>query len=132
MSTNVGRETHHVAHSTNSGTFLERFAYNVGNSATAATVFGDPVERGGITVIPVAKARWGVGGGAGSNPSDASRGEGTGGGAGVAVTPIGYIEVKDGRARFRPIYDPALLVRLLVAAGFVAMLVLRGVRRLAR
>ena len=30
--------------------------------ARAATVFGEPVKRGVITVIPVAKARWGFGG----------------------------------------------------------------------
>ena len=40
-------------------------AEKLGAVAKAATVFGEPVERDGVTVIPVAKARWGFGGGAG-------------------------------------------------------------------
>src|SRR5260221_14178155 len=39
--------------STGSGTFLERLANRVGINSKVSTVFGDPVERDGITVIPV-------------------------------------------------------------------------------
>ncbi len=38
--------------------FLERLAEKLGMHATAATVFAPPVERDGVTVIPVAKARF--------------------------------------------------------------------------
>jgi uncharacterized spore protein YtfJ len=44
--------------------FIEGMAEKLGAVARAATIFGEPVERDGITVIPVAKARWGFGGGA--------------------------------------------------------------------
>jgi uncharacterized spore protein YtfJ len=44
---------------------LERLAGHVGGKAGAKAVFGDPVERDGVTVIPVARVRWGVGAGGG-------------------------------------------------------------------
>ena len=63
-------------------------------------VFGDPIERGDVTVIPVAKARFGVGGGdARKNKRGAP---GSGGGGGAIVSPAGYIEIHaDGTTRFR-------------------------------
>ncbi|MFL5700606.1 MAG: spore germination protein GerW family protein [Ktedonobacteraceae bacterium] len=131
MNTNIGHEAD-VERSGRGGTFLERFANRVGNSARASTIFAEPVERNGVTVILVAKARWGVGGGAGSGRGEKPAGEDMGGGAGVSVTPVGYVELKDGKARFRPIYDPGLLLQLIIGLGFVAMLVLRGVRKLVR
>ena len=45
---------------TNSGSaqgFVASLAEKLGATARAATIFGDPVERDGVTVIPVAKAR---------------------------------------------------------------------------
>ncbi len=133
MSTNIGQETE-LDRSSASGTFLERLANRVGFNAKASVVFADPVERDGVTVIPVAKARWGFGGGAGSGrDADESRaGEGSGGGGGVMVSPVGYIELKDGNARFRPIYDSGTMLQLFIGAGIVTMLVLRGVRKLVR
>jgi uncharacterized spore protein YtfJ len=41
---------------------LKRIGRAVGDKANVSTVFGEPVERAGITVIPVAKARFGFGG----------------------------------------------------------------------
>jgi quercetin dioxygenase-like cupin family protein/uncharacterized spore protein YtfJ len=133
VSTNIGHETD-VERSGRGGTFLERFANRVGNSARASTIFAEPVERNGVTVILVAKARWGMGGGADTSGGrgESPAGEGTGGGAAMSVTPVGYVELKDGKARFRPIYDPGMLLQLIIALGFVTMLVLRGVRKLVR
>jgi uncharacterized spore protein YtfJ len=48
--------------------FVERIAERVGAKANVRAVFGDPIERDGITVIPVARIRWGFGGGAGRGP----------------------------------------------------------------
>src|SRR5215469_6449674 len=120
--------------STGSGTFLERLANRVGINSKVSTVFGDPVERGGITVIPVAKVGWGFGGGAGSgsNPNQNQAGEGSGGGGGTMVYPVGYIELRDGRATFYPIYDFGTILRLVIGAGIIAMLLLRSIRKLVR
>lgn len=86
--------------------FIGSMAEKLGAVARAATVFGEPVERDGITVIPVAKARWGFGGGAGQRKDESGGGkqeDGAGGGGGVQVTPIGFIEIKNHEANFRPI-----------------------------
>jgi len=48
--------------------FVVRMAERIGAKVNVKTVFGEPVERDGITVIPVAKVRWAFGGGAGRGP----------------------------------------------------------------
>src|SRR5258707_5309740 len=100
--------------STGSGTFLERLANRVGINSKVSTVFGDPVERDGITVIPVAKVSWGFGGGAGSgsNPRQSQVGEGSCRGGGTMADPLWFIEIKNGRATSYPIYDFGTMLRL--------------------
>lgn len=107
--------------------FVERLAQQISTSVTAQTIYGTPVERDGITVIPVARATYGFGGGGGAR---ASEGEGAGGGAGVVITPVGYIELKEGHSRFRPIRSS--VVPLVAVSGLVALLLLRSVPRLLR
>lgn len=68
---------------------LSAIAERIGARLGAATVFGAPVERDGVTVVPVAAARFGFGAGSGSDPS--KRQEGEGGGGGGIVAPMGYI-----------------------------------------
>jgi uncharacterized spore protein YtfJ len=67
---------------------LERVGQTVGERAHVSTIFGEAVEREGVTVIPVAKARFGFGGGGGSGSREGDEGSGGGGGGGVAVGPI--------------------------------------------
>jgi uncharacterized spore protein YtfJ len=105
---------------------LDRLAQRLGGSATVSTVFGAPVERGDLTVIPVAKATYGFGGGSGS----ANGHDGTGGGGGVRVVPVGYIEIHQGAARYRPIRDWAVLIAVLAAGSLGGMAVARGISRL--
>jgi uncharacterized spore protein YtfJ len=107
-------------------TFVERLAQRVGSSFGAATLFGEPIERGEITVIPVARAAWGFGGGSGSGPDNA--GAGAGGGGGGSAWPVGYIELRDSQTRFRPIVDPRPIV-LAAAFGLLAGLVAAARRR---
>jgi uncharacterized spore protein YtfJ len=102
--------------------FVERLAERVGGAASSSLVYGAPVEHQGVKVIPVAKARWGFGGGGGSRDG---AGEGSGGGGGVWVSPVGYIEMKDGSSRFRPIRGPAAMLPVVMAAGFFALLIAR-------
>lgn len=117
--------------------FLDRLAERLGGKATAAAVFGAPVERGGVTVIPVARVRWGFGGGSGRgrNAEEAGEGSGEGGGGGAGVSPLGYIEISDGRTEFRRIRDASSflpLAPILIAAGVSIMLILTGVARVRR
>jgi uncharacterized spore protein YtfJ len=100
---------------------LERIGQTVGRRAQASTVFGEPVQREGVTVIPVAKARFGFGGGGGAGSHEGDEGSGGGGGGGAAVSPIGFIEVRDSGAEFKRISTPMDLIPL-VAAGAIAAL----------
>jgi uncharacterized spore protein YtfJ len=99
-----GGETMDLEKTGSADTFIGTMAEKLGAVARVATVFGEPVERDGITVIPVAKARWGFGGGAGQRKDEGGQQEdGAGGGGGVQVTPVGFIEIKNQAANFRPI-----------------------------
>lgn len=117
------------AERTRADSFLERLAERLGGAARSSVIYGDPVERSGVTVITVAKARWGLGGGSGG---DAESGEGSGGGGGVTVSPVGYIEIKDGDSSFHAIRDPMAVLALALAGSFGALFLLRGLRKLVR
>ncbi len=140
--------------------FIERIAERVGAKATVKSVFGDPVERDGITIIPVAKVRWGFGGGAGMGaapvavgpgldgttdadgestvPGDAgsgtrmTSGSGSGGGGGMTAEPVGYLEIGPDGATFIPITPAMPSPGFLLAAGATAALVLRALAKLLR
>ena len=106
--------------------FISAMAEKLGAVAQASTVFGEPVERDGITVIPVAKARWGFGGGGGQRKADVEGGtqeDGAGGGGGVQVTPVGFIEVRNHEAVFRPIRTVSL--GWIVAGGILGLFMVR-------
>ncbi|MHB9288239.1 spore germination protein GerW family protein [Halobacteriales archaeon Cl-PHB] len=73
------------------------------DSANARAVFGDPVERGGRTVIPVARYGFGFGGGSGTEPGeedDEAAGSGVGMGGGLMARPVGALEITDHDTRF--------------------------------
>jgi uncharacterized spore protein YtfJ len=100
-------------------TFLDRLSEKIDQTVGAKAVFGAPIEREGTTVIPVARARWGLGGGVGTRIMKEAGGpqSGSGGGGGGVMTPVGFIEICDGRAAFRPIRDRRLLVLAGAALG---------------
>ena len=99
------------------GGFVERLALRLGVAADASHVFGAPVVRDGLTVIPVARAVYGFGGGSGGREGET----GAGGGAGVALTPIGFIEMGAGGAHFRHFRDPLTLLPVVAASGLAAL-----------
>ena len=108
--------------------FLERLAERLGMNASAKAVYAEPVERDGTTIIPVAKVRWGFGGGGGKSKKE----RGIGAGGGVHVSPLGYIEMKDGATEFKPIRDPVALVPVVLVAGATGWVLLRALRKLIR
>jgi uncharacterized spore protein YtfJ len=134
MGQNAGTES-----TASDGSFLKDLAERLGQYTTAKTVFGEPVEREGVTVIPVAKARLGFGGGAGGGygpdkegAEGKTGGQGSGGGGGSTIQPLGYIEIKDGATTFRRIYDPANVVPIILVSALVWLIFLRGLRRLLK
>ncbi len=96
------------------------------DALTVQKVFGEPIERGEVTVIPVAKALGGSGGGSGQ---DRSGDGGEGGGFAVRVKPVGVYVIEQGHVRWVPAVDP---VRAVLASGLTAMALLAAVRRIAR
>ncbi len=81
-------------------------------------VFGDPIEKDGFTVIPVAMVVGGGGGGSGPM-SETDPAEGGGGGFGGLARPAGvYVMSEDGVS-----WRPALDITLLGLAG-IALLTL--------
>lgn len=123
MDTTAGQQS-----KTRKSSFIERLAEKVGVNANAKTIYSEPVQCDGITVIPVAKVRWGFGGGSGSKAGKRGRG----GGGGIQISPLGYIEMKEGRTEYRPIHDPASWGPLMVIGGAVGWVLLRGLRKLIR
>jgi uncharacterized spore protein YtfJ len=95
---------------------VDRMWKGVRDAITAKRVYGDPVERDGVTVIPAAAVRGGSGGGGDS--------EGNGGGGfGVMARPIGAYVIQNGRVSWRPAVD--LNRVLLLAAALVYLLARR-------
>ncbi|MDJ0925435.1 MAG: spore germination protein GerW family protein [Acidimicrobiia bacterium] len=87
---------------------------------STATVFGDPIEHDGLTVIPAARVV--AGGGGGRGVDQGAQREGDGGGAGLLARPAGALVINDGRV----IWKPAITVES------VATLVLLAIIWLAR
>ena len=68
------------------------------NFSGVKTLYGDPIETQGKTVIPVARIAYGFGAGSGSRTDDQS--SGGGGGGGLKATPIGVVEITPQATRF--------------------------------
>jgi uncharacterized spore protein YtfJ len=93
----------------NAADTLEKMSNSLGSHATVKSVFGDPIQVDGKTVVPIAKIAYGFGAGGGSHPgrhngdgTDASgeRTEGGGGGGGVRAFPAGALEITATGTRF--------------------------------
>lgn len=77
-------------------------------------VYGDPVERDGVTVVPAALVIGGTGGGGDSD------GDG-GGGLGLIARPVGAWEIRDGNVRWRPVVDLSRVLLVLAVLGLFAL-----------
>lgn len=109
---------------------LDHLASSIGDRVGAGAVFGPPVSGEGVTVIPVARARFGFGGGGGPSPD--GHGEGAGGGGGGSTRPVGFIEMRGGRVRFRRFPNPLAFVAGVLLLLGVAALLTRTARRCGR
>jgi uncharacterized spore protein YtfJ len=85
-------------------------------------VFGEPIDRDGVTYLPAAKVRGGGGGGGDT--------EGNGGaGFGVASKPAGVYVIRNGDAEWRPAIDINRIVLGGQLVAIIALLVLRWIVR---
>jgi uncharacterized spore protein YtfJ len=102
---------------------LTALAERIGGRLNASTVYGEPIERDGVTVVPVTAIRVGIGAGGGTDPAKGQEGEGGGGGG--SATPAGYIELKGGRSRFVPVVHPVRMAALVCGTLLAGLLILR-------
>jgi len=101
------------------------------HQAAAGTVFGEPISRGDITIIPVARisGRGGGGGGGGGPDGEHAGGSGSGSGLKLSAEPAGVFVVDGGRVQWRPSGD---VNKMIVGGQLVAIAALLTVRALVR
>jgi uncharacterized spore protein YtfJ len=109
------------------GTSVLETVRDVVDNAVAGKVFGAPISRDGVTVLPAAKVSGG-GGGGGSAEGGHEAG-GTGGGLGVSAKPLGVFVIKDGKVGWRPAVD---VNKVIIGAQIVAVVALLTVRALIK
>src|SRR5688572_18410393 len=95
------------------------------NTMAVRQVFGEPYERDGVTIIPVARVMGGGGGGAGTGSNDGEQGGGEGGGFGLAAAPAGVYVIQNGQVR----WEPALDINRIVVGGQILVLALLLIAR---
>lgn len=110
---------------------LASLAERLGANAGAKAVFGEPVEKDGRTVIPVAQAMIATGAG-GGGADEPAQGSGLGAGGGAITKPLGYIEVTAGGAAFKPLSQPWLDARLVLAYTLLVLVISRALVKLIR
>jgi uncharacterized spore protein YtfJ len=91
------------------------------DAITVKKVFGDPVEKDGVTVIPVAY----VGGGGGGGGDAEGNG---GGGFGLGAKPAGAYVIKDGDVRWEPAINPGRVALGWQIVAALALILLLGRR----
>ena len=97
------------------------------DSLTVTRVYGAPIEKDGLMIIPAASVSGGGGGGGG--PAD------TGGGVGYGLRarPVGAFVIKGGEVRWEPALDSTRIALRGMLVPIVALIVARSiVKTLAR
>lgn len=84
-------------------------------------VYGDPIERDGVLVVPAAAVRGGGGGGG----DDSENG---GGGFGLHARPVGAYVIRDGEVEWQPAVDATRIAVSALAALVLVAFFLRGSR----
>jgi uncharacterized spore protein YtfJ len=101
----------------------DEFIGQVNEALQARRIFGDPYQKNGLTIIPVATVRGGWGGGAGQT-AGSQEGQGWGGGGGVTARPVGAFVVKGDQVSWQPTLDLNRIVlvgQLVALAAFVTV-----------
>jgi len=91
------------------------------DTVTVKRVFGEPIEKDGVVIVPCAWVAGGGGGGSGGEGATA----GSGGGFGFHARPLGVYVISGGTVRFRPTIEFGTLV----AAGLGLLRIVLGVGR---
>jgi uncharacterized spore protein YtfJ len=91
-------------------------------------VFGEPIEKGDVTVVPVASLAGGAGGGRGQDAEGADSGEG--GGYGGMARPAGVYVIRGENVSWQPALDVTRLgVMGIALAALITMVIGSAIRR---
>lgn len=101
---------------------VDEMLSGVRDAMTVKRVYGEPIERDGLLVIPAANV---VGGGGGGGDSEGNGG----GGFGVTASPAGAWVVRDGEVEWTPAIDAT---RIATLGMLVAIVFLWTVRSIAK
>ena len=107
---------------------VDEILSKAGTSGAVKRVFGEPIERDGVTIVPVARVMQGGGGGEGTSEGS----EGAGGGFGIIGRPVGVYRIEGGEVTWVPAVDVTLIAIGGQIVGIVALLVLRSILKRRR
>jgi uncharacterized spore protein YtfJ len=110
------------------GARLLRLTETAAHAIGARLCYGESVQHGDRTVIPVARVLTAGGLGFGNSLGAEPPQEGGGGGGLLGARPVGFIEIADGAARFRRIVTTADVLQVIGGAAVVSVLVGRARR----
>jgi uncharacterized spore protein YtfJ len=97
------------------------------DSMTVKRVYGEPLEKDGVTVIPAARVQGGAGGGGGEGAQGEGRGSGSG--FGVNAKPAGAFVIRGDEVSWRPAIDVNRLILGGQVVALVALLVARSIAK---
>ena len=97
------------------------------DALTVKRVFGEPYEKNGVTVIPVARVQGGAGGGGGEGPE--GQGKGSGSGFGISARPVGAFVIQGDEMTWRPAVD---VNRIVLGGQIVAVVALLTIRSIVK
>lgn len=86
---------------------------NIRKMVDVNTIIGEPIEAGGITLIPVSKVSFGFASGGSDFQGKKSQAEGApdlfggGSGAGVNIVPVAFVVIKGDTVRMLNVAPPA-------------------------
>jgi uncharacterized spore protein YtfJ len=107
---------------------LQKIGDSLSGSANVKSVFGEPIQLDGKTVVPIAKVAYGFGAGSGTGGVESSKAEGGGGGGGVRAFPAGALEITAEHTRFIPFRDTRWLACAFAAGALMGSLLWRKSR----
>ena len=81
------------------------FAARTQDVLAVRRVFGEPIERNGVTVVPVVRLAAGGGGRGGDGGPERDGGPARGGGYGLKAMPAGVFVIRNGSVHWRPAVD---------------------------